>query len=179
MATGTKEMADRFRRTMTRRAWIPLVAVALAGLFYVAFLRENDEDRIRRRLTELSKAVRIDVSEGDNGAARALRIRNTFARVFSSGVRFQIPNLSASSLEDLAELAIGAGASFRSAELRFDRVRVQVAPGARSASVDTDATLTTTGLEGGSSKETRKLDLRFQNLDGDWRIAAVLPGDSG
>lgn len=162
---------------MIKRAWMPLLAVALVGFFYVAFLRENDEDRIRRRLTELTEAVRVRASEGDQGAARALRIQQTFARVFSSGVRVQVPDFSASNLEDLTERAIVAGASLHSAELRFDRVRVDVAPGARSAAVDTEATLTTTGQEGGSSKEMRKLDLRFQNVDGQWRIAAVLPRD--
>jgi hypothetical protein len=162
---------------MTKRAWIPLLAVALVGLFYVALLREKDEDRIRRRLTELSGAVRVGESADDQGQALALRIQQTFARVFSSGVRVQIPDLSASNLEGLTERAIVAGGLFRSAELRFDRVRVHVAPGARSAAVDTEATLTTTGQEGGSSKETRKVDLRFQNVDGEWRIAAVLPRD--
>ena len=161
---------------MTKRVWIPLLAVALAGLFYVVLLRETDEERIRRRLTELAEAVRVDASESDK-AARPLRIRKTFARVFSSGVRVQIPDVSASNLDDLTELAIVAGASLRSAELRFARVRVLVSPGARSASVDTEATLTTTGLTGGATRDTRKLDVRFQNLDGDWRIAAVLPRD--
>src|SRR6185436_9180248 len=164
---------------MTKRTGLVVaVAAALAILGYALFFRETDESRIRKRLAALAAAVRIDPAARDP-LARALRIERAFAAGVSPGVRVQVPELGdvGGGRDGLLQLAVSSAGMFSSMQLGFERVRVQLAPGSRSAAVDASAVLSTTEHGGGSQRRTKRLDLRFENVEGEWRLAHVVALD--
>ena len=78
---------------MKNKLYIALAALAAAALVYALFFRASDEDRIRRKLGALEAAVKSGAAE-PNVAARALRIQQSFARIFAPRVRADIPELA-------------------------------------------------------------------------------------
>jgi hypothetical protein len=158
------------------RYWGP-IALGGAGVLligYALFFRRGDDEKIRRKITDLAEAVRM--TEGEtNVVVRGGRIQSAFSEIFAKDVRVVIPDLGplGSTRKELAGVAAQTGLRFQSAEVSFDGVSVAIEPSKTAASASANGTFT--GFEHGSGirRETRKVEFRFDKIDGDWRIVSL------
>jgi hypothetical protein len=159
---------------MNRRLWIAVAFAGAAALTYVLFLRPSDEERIRRQVTALTAAVRIDADEA-NARVRPLRIQQTFRRVFTNTVQVDVPDLVEDShgRDELAGMAISAAQTFRDLTLAFTEMKVEIDRPARRAQVTAVATLSGSDSEGHLQRAVRDVTMRLEERDGEWRIAAI------
>lgn len=157
-----------------RRLWMALGLAVLTGGGYAVFFRQSDEGRIRRQLTALSAAVRVEEGPG-NPVLRAAHLKDAFSRVFAPRVELDVADLARETTgrEDLVALTLGAEAHLRAAGLDFTSVRVQLEEPPVSARIT--GTATASGVEGDGRVhvERREFTMRFDKVDGVWRIAAV------
>lgn len=170
------------------KRWLPLGLIALGVvLAVVALVRSpSEEDRIRERLVQLEDAVRIDEGER-NPLVRHGRVRKEFAEIFTPEVTARVDDLDARirGRDELTAAATKAVVLYQSADVSFGDVEVQIDPAGTVAEVL--ATATVTGARHGQPprRDERPVKLRFEKLDGDWKIIAATveprraPGDDG
>jgi hypothetical protein len=146
----------------------------LGGIVYALVFRQTDEGRIRAQLTALAAAVRVEDGPG-NRVFRAAHLKDAYARIFAPRVELDVADLAHETTrrEDLVGLTLALQAPLRTAALDFSSVRVQLESPADSARVT--GTATGSGVEGGGQMrvERRAFTMRFEKVDGIWRIAAV------
>jgi hypothetical protein len=158
---------------MKRRLWIAL-AFAGAALAYVLVFRPSDEERVRRQVAALADAVGIDPAERDP-RARPLRIQRAFQRILTPWVRVDIADIveDVHGRDELAGMAISAAETYGDLRVSFGSVHVQIDGTAKLAHVRAVATLAGTDHDGHREREDRDVTIGLENVDGEWRIAAL------
>ena len=165
---------------MNRRLWIAIAFAGAAALTYALFFRPSPEARVRRQIAALAEAVGIDRAERDP-RARPLRIQRAFQRILAPTVRVEIADVVEGShgRDELVGMAVSAAETYGDLVVSFDEVRVHVDESARFARVEAVATIAGTDHEGHREHEVRDLVVGLENVEGEWRIAALsLPSRS-
>ncbi len=161
-----------------RLGLIALFALGLGLIGWALFLRESDEEAIRRRLDTISRAVRIDPQEGV--VARALKVRGGFDASFDKTARVKAPELGEQLDRDLlVGVATQASQRWTSGELGWSDVVVVVREGG-TAHVDATAQLTGT-TRGEPGDEERKVSIDLRKHEGEWIVTSLVverPGEA-
>jgi hypothetical protein len=150
------------------------IALGVAILIYVVFFGESDEDAIRERLDLLEATIEVKGTQ-ENLVIRGARIKEAFTELFVKDVTIQIPELTQvkTGRTELTGLAARAPSWYRTASVDLGGLRVDVGEQAVSAHVSGLATLTATRLTGELSRDTRTVSLRFDKIEGDWKIVSL------
>lgn len=159
---------------------VALVALGLGLIGWALFLRESDEEAIRRRLDSISRAVQIVPEEGV--VARALKVRGGFDASFDRTARVKIPELGEQLDRDaLVGLATQASQRWTSGELGWADVAVTVAEDGATGHVDATAKLSGT-QRGEPGDEERRLAIDLRKHEGEWIVTSLevkRPGEGG
>lgn len=163
---------------LVKRRWaLAGIGLGVALLAYAVLAPESDEEKIAKRLGELSRAVNWD-GDASQEAARAQRINALFRDLFLPQCDAQIPDLPSGegSPAALAMLAMGASRRSSSLVLTFERVTTRVAKDKQSARTTADAVLTVEH-EGRLDKDKRHVAIEWLKRAGTYRILelAVAP----
>jgi len=158
------------------KRWLPHIGIAIgvAIAIYAFFYSSTDEDLIREKLEQLQEAVAV--RSGDtNMVVRAARIRKEFSEVFVKQVSFQIPELTQAGggRNELAGLAAQAPRIYATATVDLAGLAVDVDDVGMTAGAHGEATMTATRHSGELQRDTRTVLLRFDKIEGDWRIVSV------
>lgn len=158
------------------KLWVPVsvVGVGLAVIGYAVFGTSSDEDLILERLELLAETVRQDESD-TNPVIRGARINSVFAELFTKQVSVRVPEVPdiGADRRDLVGAATQTSARFRTASVKFGSTRVDLDPSKMTAGVTTKATLDGVAHDGDMRRDTRGVTLRFEKVDGDWKIVAL------
>jgi hypothetical protein len=148
------------------------VLAACVGAYFL-FFRTSDEREIGKKLDRLAQAVRVEGAE--NPVMRGTRINSEFAEIFVKEVIVEIPELTdiKSGRHELTVVATQAGSYYQSVRLSFERVQLQFDEAKRTARVGATATMIAS-RGSGDERDTRELTLRFDKIDGDWKIASIV-----
>jgi hypothetical protein len=118
--------------------------------------------------------VRVEEGPG-NPVIRAGHLKDAFSRIFTPRVEIDDGELAHEPMarEELAVATVAVERPFHTATLDFTGVRVAVEDPPLYARVT--GTATGTGAEGSERRrlEKREFTMRFEKVDGTWRIAAV------
>lgn len=157
-----------------RGVLLGVLCAAAAIAIYALFFRGSDDERIRAQLTRLANAVRVDGTPV-NPIVRNANLKSEFAEIFTKDVAIDVPELTSlrSGRGPLADVATQAASFYATAQIDFASVRVDLAPDARSADVVAIATLTGARQGGETERDVRRVSLRFDKVDGEWRIASL------
>jgi hypothetical protein len=159
---------------MNRRTGLAAVVAVLVAATYAFFFRQSDEGRIRRQLAALAAAARVEEGPA-NPVFRAAHLKEAFSGIFTKRVEVDVAEYARDTLapEDLVGATIAVEAPLQAASLDFSSVRVEIADPPASARVT--GTATGVGVEGGGGRRVEKRDfvMRFEKVDGTWRIASV------
>jgi hypothetical protein len=154
----------------SRIGLIALLAVGLALIGWAIFLRESDEEAIRRRLDAISAAVFIDPSEGT--VARALKVKGGFDESIARDAAIAVPEIDERlDREALMGFAIQAPQRWSSGALGWEDVVVKVEQG-QSAHVNAVARLGGSGRRG-QGDEQRRVALDLRKVEGDWVVTSI------
>jgi hypothetical protein len=146
------------------------IVLGLALVGYAIFASPSDEEQIRERLEQLSRAV--DVDDTENVLFRKTRIDREFKQIFTSDVRVSIAELgrSADGRASVAQLATLAGRQYRSLDVEISPEAVSVESG--SANVDGEVTVLSSDQD--LSREARAVAFKLiKSADEGWQISAV------
>ena len=159
---------------MNRRLWIAVVVAILAAVAYTAFFRQSDEGRIRRQLKALAAAVRVEEGPG-NPVIRGLHVKDAFSKIFMPRVEVDVAELAHEAMrrEELVGATVALESRFSTAALDFTGVRVEIDEPTASARVTGTAAGLGVELGGRTRVEKRDFTMRFEKVDGVWRIGAV------
>jgi len=157
------------------RRWLPHVGllIGLGLVIYALFFAQDDTDRIRQQLEALEAAVEVKPQE--NVVIRAARVRSAFVEIFSKDVRFEVPELLAgqSDRKELVKVASSAPQQFRSAIIDTDRLQIDVDNAGETAVATGDVTLSGVRLSGEPTRDERTVSIRFDAIEGQWRIVSL------
>ncbi|MFI5300655.1 MAG: hypothetical protein ACHREM_21445 [Polyangiales bacterium] len=162
------DLRDRRKALLGLALAIPFVGVG------VYLLRPTDDEAaIRKALDRLCAAVRVDPAES-NPLARLARVRSELSEIVSENVTVDIPDFPqvTSGRRPLADLATQAGLAYSEAEVALSSVTMRMAPSKKSCAIDATATLTGKG-GAGPQREVRRVSLRVDVIDGNWRVASI------
>ena len=108
-------------------------------------------------------------------AARPHRIQQAFDRILLPRVEVEVPEVieDVYGRDDMAGMVASEAGVLRELDVDVGKLRVEVDHDARRARVTGTATLTGTSLEGHRGSDVRDLTVRFEKVDGQWRIAAL------
>lgn len=155
------------------RRWLVVAgcAIVAAVVVWVTFFRDSDEDRIRRVLGRLTKAVAV--KKDDTVLSRTGRLRSELKQIVTDDVRVDVPDLRVrvTGRDQLVEGATKAGLMFASADCELTGVAVKIDEAATTAKVD--ATALVTAERGGERKVDRRAVHFLLYKDGDWRITTI------
>jgi hypothetical protein len=159
---------------MQRRLLLAVAAAVLASLVYAFFFRRSDEGRIRKQIALLAASVRVEEGKPDP-AMRALSLRGTYGRALAPRVEIEVPGVSSEvmSRDQVVALVVSGTAPFRDLAVDLGAARVEIDPSAKSARAAMSATVTARDAEGGAHTEKRDVTMRFENTEGEWRVAAI------
>jgi hypothetical protein len=146
------------------------IVLGLALVGYAIFASQSDEEQIRERLEQLSRAV--DVDDSENLLFRKTRIEREFARIFTTDVRVNITELgrSADGRASVAQLATLAARQYRSLDVEISPETVSVGSG--SASVDGEVTVLSSDQD--LSRAARAVAFKLVKSDDQgWQISAI------
>ena len=133
------------------RRWLAIAGaiLGLALIGYALFAEENDEERIRARLTQLEDAVGVD-GEASNPIMRTAHVNGEFKEIFEKEVTYKLAELTSQSRgrRALSGLATKAGMYTQTFDLSFTGVDVQITGGGTGAEVSTVAVLRVTRRNG-------------------------------
>ena len=158
------------------KRWLPylgiLLGLVLAG--YALFFNDSDEDRIRAKLQEFEVAVSMDEAER-NILFRLARVKKAFAEIFVKKVTYDLPELQAKERgrTKLATLAASAPRLYRTMRVDLSGLSIKLDASASSAAAYGKALLSGERLSGQPQRDSRTVSLRFDKVDGKWRIVAV------
>ena len=149
-----------------------LLAAALGAWFLLS--RGSDESQIHGKLDRLAKAVRVDAPE--NAVVRHARVNSEFVEIFTKDVLVEIPELTSAKggRHELVGIASQASAYYGTVDLAFSRVEITLDAGKRNARVGATVTVTGRPQTGGPERDSRECTIRFDKIDGDWKIASVV-----
>jgi len=158
------------------KRWLPHIGIVLgiAIAVYALFFSNSDEDVIRDKLAQLEEAVRI--SDGNtNIVIRAARVKKEFGEIFEKEVTIEVPELTdaSSGRTELVQLAASAPKLWRTASVDLGNLSVDVDHSGTTAVAYGQAVLTATRHSGDLHRDERTVSLRFDKIDGDWRIVHV------
>ena len=158
------------------KRWLPFLGIALgvALVVYALAFGKTDEERIRERLSELAASVEIK-DRRESPALRGARLRKSFGEIFAKDVRLAIPELGTSDRgrEPLVSLAVSAQGEFASVKLDLDALAIRLDETKEHALAVGVANLVGTREDGRRSRDARTASLRFDRVDGEWRIVDV------
>lgn len=158
------------------RRYVPHLAIGLgvAILIYVVFFSESDEDVIRDKLDLLAETIEVKGNQ-ENVVLRGARIKDAFAELFVKEVIIRIPELTEmrEGRMELVGLATRAPSWYRTASVDLDGLRIDVDEQGTSAHVSGEATLTATRLTGELRRDDRTVSIRFDEIEGDWKIVSL------
>lgn len=155
---------------MRRRAAVAVLSVGLGLVGYALFSSPSDEERIHAVLDALAEAISFD--EPENPLQRTARLDRAFADLFGEDVVVRIPEAGVDTTGRGSLGQIGARTRVGYQSLRLSVAHVSVEAGANSANVALLAKLS--GTRGSEVKsDERRAELRFDKVDGDWRIVRV------
>jgi hypothetical protein len=170
---GRSRVEARLRTKLAIAAGVVAAAVAI----YLLFFRGSPEERIRGQLARLAHTVEVDPGAPENPIARLGRIRGELKELFVEQPSIDIPELttlgSSSTRNDLADLAAQAPQAWSSVKIDFASTRVTLDASKKSADVTTIATLTGARAGGEPTRDVRRVVLRFELVDGEWRIGSL------
>lgn len=157
------------------RRYLPHAGIA-AGLLiagWALFFRASEEDRIRQKLEQLEDAVAVHGAE--NHLLRLARIKKAFSEIFDQGVVIRIPELTGveSGRNELVGLATNAVQLYERATVDLDGLHIVVEKTNTSAMASGEATLDAVRHGGEIARDTRTVALRFDKIEGDWRIVNI------
>jgi phosphoribosylformylglycinamidine synthase len=153
-----------------------VAGLALAG--WALFGRTSEEDRIRAKLDELAEAVAVRGVE-PNLVLRGARIRRAFGELFVQNVAIRVPELTSvdSGRAELVGLATQAVQLYEHASVDLSGLRIEIDAPKASAMAHGEASLSAVRHGGTREMDTRTVALRFDKLEGDWRIVSVSVSD--
>jgi hypothetical protein len=158
------------------RRWLPHIGIVLGiGIaIYALFFASSEEDRIRARLEQLEDAVLV-TADDTNFLVRTGHVKKEFSEIFTKEVSIEIPELTEISAgrDELVTLAAGAPRLYGTANVDLGGLSIQIDKSETSAVAYGDATLTATRPTGELQRDTRTVSLRFDQIDGEWRIVGV------
>lgn len=165
---------------MARVAAVLALVVGLLLVGWALFGRETDDERIRGKLVELSRALHVDEDTGTNPLFRGTSLRGAFEGIFETGVTYRIPELGSggSGVDSLVQLALQGTTGVTTFDVDFQHVEVALLAGAALA--DVRAAAKVQAFRGGANEsDVRQVKLDFAKKDGDWKISrfAVSPKD--
>lgn len=157
------------------KRWLPHFGIALgvAIAIYALFFAESAEDRIRSQLDALEEALVVTGTE--NPVLRAARIKKAFEALMLPEVHFEIPELAEGDTgrNELVRLATIAPQMYQSARVDLDALRIDVDKTETTAMAHGEAVLTGVRRTGEPQRDARKVALRFDEIDDEWRIVSI------
>ncbi|MFC1641842.1 hypothetical protein ACFL5O_04010 [Myxococcota bacterium] len=159
-----------------RRVWgVAMVSVGLGLVAYAFWSHETDEEKIQRRLGDLTELLRVE-EPNENVVIRTLRIRQGLTELCEPTVQAQIPELGSLQRgpEGLAAVAARGIRHFDQLEVTLDSVKVKVEQPQRQARASAVARLL--GLRPGHHVERDERPVDFQFVHNDqygWRIQRI------
>ena len=158
------------------KRWLPHIGIAVGLLIavYALFFSSSDEDLIRARLDQIEDAVKVS-GDGTNLVLRAARVKKEFSEIFVKEVSFEIPELSSSggARQELVALAASAPRLYSTATVDLGGLAVEIDDAGMSAVAFGEATIRGTQLSGEPQRDSRTVSLRFDKIDGDWRVVSL------
>ncbi len=150
------------------------IALGIAIAVYALFFSESDEDKIRGLLERLEAAVRV-TEDDTNVVVRGARMKNELSAIFIKEVSFDIPELSnvSAGRDELIGLATKAPQLWRTATVDLSGLVITLDEGAMGGIAVGDAHLDATRHEGSLHRDTRKISVSLEKIDGEWRIIAL------
>jgi hypothetical protein len=146
-------------------------AAVVAGVLGFALFRPSEEDRIRRVLDRLGKAVMVKAD--DNILVRTGRVRSELKETVTDDVYVDVADLNVrvTNRVALAERATQAGLAFQTADYTLVGTVIKVDESATTAKVDAVAIVTAS--RGGERKvDQRPVHFLLRN-DGQWRVTTI------
>jgi len=162
---------------MKNKIAIALASIVAAMIVYALFFRTSEEDRIRQKLTALEAAVKSGASTSEI-AARPLRVRESFARIFAPRVQVDVPEIAVGDRprEELAELVASSEGRVHGLNVAFTRVHLEIDPRAQPPRADVDALATVRGSsrgEGMKRSNVYQVTFHLEETQEEWRITRI------
>ncbi len=157
------------------------IALGVAIAVYALFFSESDEDRIRDVLDRLTDAIAV-TPEDQNMVLRAAHIKGEFADIFTKEVSFAIPELNQAAggkRVELVGLAAKAPQLWSDARVDLSGLSIRVDEAGLSAVAVGDAQLDAIRRGGQIERDTRKVSISLDKIDGDWRIVSLTVSAKG
>lgn len=150
------------------------IALGVAIAIYAVFFSETDEEKIRALFDRLEDTVQVRTDD-TNLVVRAAHIKGEFKEIFSKEITFDIPELSnmKTGRAELAGLAAKAPQMWRTATIDLDGLAIDLDEGGNGALATGDAVLDATRQDGRLERDTRKVSVSLEKIDGVWRIVGM------
>jgi hypothetical protein len=158
------------------KRWLPHIGIVLGVCIavYALFFSDSEEDLIRGRLDLLEESIQV-TPQDSNVVFRLARIKKQFAEIFNKQVSFEIPELTSlsQSRRELVNLAANAPRLYTTASVDLGGLTIDIDTSKTSAVAYGEATLTATRAGGGLERDTRTVSLRFDKIEGEWRVVSL------
>lgn len=150
------------------------IGIGLCIFVYAVFFSSSEEDAIRAQLERLQETIEVKGGQ-HNPVVRGARVKGAFADIFVKEVSIEIPELTSvkAGRMELVGLATQAPTWYRTASADLGGLRVDIDESETSALVTGAVTLSGTRLSGEPVRDTRTVSIRFDKIEGDWRIVGL------
>lgn len=150
------------------------IVIGVAIAVYALFFSESDEDKIRTLLERLENAVAV-TPDDTNLVLRAARVKNELTKVFTKEVSFDIPELSnvSAGRDELVGLAAKAPQVWRAGTIHLDGLAISIDDAGMGGLAVGDARLNATRHDGQVQRDTRKVSISLEKIEGQWRIVSM------
>ena len=150
-----------------------VAACALLGVIalWLTVFRPSEEDRIRKTLGRITKAVAV--KSDDNPLARMGRLKSELKETTTDDVFVTVPDFDVrvTNRTTLVEAASKAPAVYSSADVELTGLTIKVDDAATTAKADAIAVVT--GERGGERKIDKR-DVHFLlRKDGEWKVTTI------
>jgi hypothetical protein len=155
---------------LSRRTLLAGVAAGWIGIIGWLVLSDSDEEKIRARLDELAQA--LSSAPDENMAFRGLRLKALFEKALEQNVRFDAPELPATSgAQELAQMAASAPRFFGELEVSVGDTEISIDEKKTEARAVSEVTASGSSEE--LRRDTRRVRFLLRKRDGDWRVARI------
>ncbi len=147
----------------------------MAIAVYFVFFAGTDEEKIRKCVAELARAVEVKADD-TNVVMRGARLRGKLAEVLTEDVHVSVEELQGGKVtgrDPLVQRAAAIPAMYRTLEVNVHDYDIKVHPSGAEASVGARATVSATPHGGDAKRDERAIDLLMRKDEGRWRVSSI------